>query len=337
MAIRVGVVGLGVRGRQWVQAIRATSGYELVACVDLNAETLQQGANELGIPTHQCYSRLEDALDQARPQAVVVATSIDRHVDPCQAALECGLGVLVEKPFALSLREARRLVAMAERAKAPLLVGQNYRYTRMPRAVRRLLADGVLGQVGMVTCQSYRGPMDKTTASLSLPSCILWEHSVHHIDALRYVLGQEVIAVMTQSFTLPWSPPLSTGASVQVLFAFEGRARASYCATVDSRGHEFFERGQEFYLRLVGERGTVHVFHRWIVLCEQGKYPRLVRRGPREHPEEITLLRQLEHALLTGEEPECSGRDNLNTLAVLEACARSAAEQRWVKVEGANP
>ena len=329
MAIPIGVVGLGRRGRQWVHAVRSTSTYELVACVDVSAETLREAAIALRIPPHQRYERLEDALDGARPQAVIVATSGDRHVEPCRAALERGLGVLVEKPFALSLGEARRLAAAAERAKAPLVVGQNYRYTRMPRAVRRLLADGVLGRVGMVACQTYRGPMDKNTASLSFPNCVLWEIGVHHIDALRYMLGQEIVMVMTETFTLPWSPP-SPGASVQILFAFEGGTRASYSATYDSRGHEFFEQGNQFLLRVVGERGTLHVWQRWIVLCESGKYPRLVRRGPRPHSEEVVLLGQLERALATGEEPECSGRDNLKTMAVLEACVRSVAEKRWV-------
>ncbi len=329
MAIRVSVVGLGRRGRQWVRAVRSTSTYELVACVDVSAEALCEAATALRIPAHQCYERLEDALDGARPQAVIVATPADRHVDPCRAALERGLGVLVEKPFALSLREARRLVATAEQAKAPLLVSQNYRYTRMPQTLRRLLRDGTLGRIGMVVAQAYRSGTASAASPVPLANSVLWEHCVHHIDALRYVLGQEVVAVLARGFTLPWSTA-ALGDSVQILFDFQGGTRASYCATDDSRGHEFFERGQEFYLRVVGERGTVHVFHRWIVLCEQGKYPRLVRRGPREHPEEITLLRQLEHARLTGEEPECSGRDNLNTLAVLEACARSAAEERWV-------
>ena len=57
---------------------------------------------------------------------------------------------------------------------------------------------------------------------------------------------------------------------------------------------------------------------------------RPVRRGPRRVSEERVLLTQLEGALLRGEEPDASGRDNLQTMAVVEACLRSAAERRWV-------
>lgn len=329
MAIPVGVVGLGRRGREWVGTLRSVPGYELVACVEERPEARREAAARLGISPSLCYARLDEALERARPRAVIVATSIDRHMDPCRAALARGIGVMVEKPLALGLLEARQLVAEAEAAKAPLLVGQNYRYMRMPQTVRRLIASGALGRVGMLTCQTYRSQKEHSPALATLPNSVLWEIAVHHLDALRYVLGQRAAGVLAQAFTHPWSdaPP---GASLQALIEFEGGTRASYTATYDSRGHESFERGQEFYLRAVTERGALHVFHRWLIWCERGRWPRLVRRGPRTHPEEVTLLGQLERALVAGNVPECSGRDNLETIAILEACARSAADGRRV-------
>lgn len=329
MALRVAVIGLGSRGRQWVRTVCSAPRYELVACVDRDRETLRDAAASLRIPARECYVDLSEALDATRPEAVIVATSVDRHVEPCAAALARGVGVLVEKPFALSLREAQRLVAMARDAKVPIVVGQNYRYTRMPQTVRQILERRSLGRVGLVLCQAYRNGSDFPASLGAIPDSVLWETGVHHIDALRYVLGQEVVGVMAQSFTVPWSR-FAPGASVQALLVFEGGVRASVCVTYDSRGHELFNQGQELYLRIMGERGTLHVFQHWILLWERGRWPRLVRRGPRPNPEVDSLLRQLEQALRTGDEPECSGRDNLKTLAVLEACARSAAEGRWV-------
>ncbi len=330
MTIRVGVVGIGRRGREWVRIVRETSGFELAACVDADAAALRHAATGLGVPADRCHEHLEDALDAARPDALIVATPLDRHVDPCRTALGRGLAVLVEKPFATSLREARQLQALADQTRAPLLVGQNYRYTRMPRAVRRLVGEGVLGRVGMVACQAYRAQQDPTAPSVrTFRDGLLWETAVHHLDALRYMLGQEVVRVMAESFSLPWSA-LPPGGSVQILLDFDGGSRASYCAAYDTVGNEFFERGNRFYLRMLGERGTLSVWQRWAFLCLRGRAPRLVPRGRREVSEEVTLLRQLERAVRSGEEPESSGRDNLRTVAVLEACARSAAEGRWI-------
>ena len=104
----------------------------------------------------------------------------------------------------------------------------------------------------------------------------------------------------------------------------------TYSATYESSGHQFFERGQEFYTRFVGARATLHVFQRWLILCANGKLPRVIRRGPRKVTEEQLLLQQFERALLHGETAEVCGRDNLQTMAVVEACLRSAAGQTWI-------
>jgi predicted dehydrogenase len=331
MAIRIVVVGMGPRGQDWLHEIQTASAYELIACVDRDPGVLEQVASKTVSPA-QCFVDLRTALEQNKCDAVIVATSADSHVEPCELALSSGLAVLVEKPFTLSLREARKLVSLAEQKGAPLIVAQNYRYMRSFRTARRLISEGTLGPVGMVVCQYYRAPQVMAPALARLNNGALWGAGIHHLDALRYVLDKRATRVLAESFTLPWGT-LPTGGSMQVMLSFAEETRALYSATYESSGHEFFERGQEFYLRFVGERSTLHVFQRWLMLCEKGKLPRIVRRGPRRVSEERILLDQLERALLNGEEPDSSGRDNLQTMAIVEACLRSAAEHTWVNAQ----
>ncbi|MGH9903199.1 MAG: Gfo/Idh/MocA family protein, partial [Pyrinomonadaceae bacterium] len=205
----------------------------------------------------------------------------------------------------------------------------NYRYMRAFRTARRLVGEGALGRVGQAVCQYYRVPHGMAASLARLDHSVLWGVGVHHLDALRHVVGRRVTAVLAESYTLPWGS-LPAGASLRVMLTFEDGARAVYTATYESSGHEFFERGQEFYARFVGARATLHVFHRWLVLCERGRLPRVVRRGAREVTEERVLLRQLAEALRDGAEPDSSGLDNLQTMAVVEACVRSADERRWI-------
>lgn len=329
MAVKVVVAGLGGRGRAWAREVNATPGYELTACVDVNEEQLQRAAVELQIPPTQCFTNLEQALDHTHNDAVIVATSADEHVKPCEVALARKLAVLVEKPFTLHLSEAVKLVEFAETERVPLLVAQNYRYLRSFRTARRLIRDGALGHVGLVVCEYYRPPHDMPLSLSRLPHSVLWGMGVHHLDSMRHILGKEVIGVAAESFTLPASQSPS-GASFRVMLTFEDETRGTYSATYQSSGHEFFERGQEFYARFVGERATLHVFQRWLILCPGGKLPRLVRRGRRKITEEQVLLQQLERAVVANETPDVTGRDNLQTMAVLEACVRSAAEQKWI-------
>jgi predicted dehydrogenase len=329
MAIEVVVAGMGGRARDWVREVRASPAYELAACVDVDQNVLDNASASLNIPRPRCFVNLQQAIDETQCQAVIVATSADCHVDACETALRRRLAVMVEKPFTLCLSDAVKLVALAERQKAPLLVAQNYRYLRSFRAVRRILREGLLGRVGMIVCQYYRPPHEMAASLARLPQSVLWGMGVHHLDAIRYVLGEEVISVAADSFTLPGGE-LLPGASLRAMLTFESGTRALYTATYESSGHEFFERGQEFYARFVGDRATLHVFQRWLILCAGGKLPRLVRRGKRVVSEEQILLRQLERAILNDEPAEVSGQDNLNTMAVLEACVRSAAERTWI-------
>ena len=328
MAIRIIVVGLGPRGKIWLHEIQKASTYKVVACVDLNPAALRDVCNKGVVTSSQCFNQLGDALDRVECDAVLVATAPGTHVESCKLAISRGLAVMVEKPFTQCLREAVELVTLAEQKRAPLIVTQNYRYMRSFRTARRLISDGVLGRVGMVVCQYYRVPHEMGSLA-QLTNNILWGAGIHHLDALSYTLNQRVTGVMAESFTMPYGE-LPHGASMQMLLSLENETRAVYSTTYESSGHEFFERGQEFYSRYVGEHATLHVFQRWLMLCERGKLPRLVRRGPRRVTEERILLDQLERAVVAGEEPDSSGRDNLHTMAVVEACVRSASERRWI-------
>ena len=318
MALRLGVVGLGARGREWARQIQRSPGWQLGACVDSDPAALAGAAQELSLAAGDCFDSVDRALADAALDAVVVATPIDRHDEPCRAALESGVGVLVEKPFSMSARTAAALVEEAEERGVPLLVGQNYRFLRGQRAAQRVVRSGRLGAVRMVMCQYYR--VRDEPGLRGIEHGVLWETGVHHIDALRALLGQEVVGVSAHA-----GP-----GSLRALLDFSGGVQATYTATFRSSGHEFFERGQEFYERIVGERGTLHVFHRWLVLCEAGRLPRLLRRGSRGDSEEQRLLRELERALRGERSSAVSGRENLLTLSAVEACATSIAHGRRV-------
>jgi predicted dehydrogenase len=327
MALKVVIAGMGARGKDWVREVRAAPAYELAGCSDIDQKVLEAAAGGLNIPRQYCFRNLQEAIEQTNCDAVIVATAAGCHTETCDVALSRRVAVLVEKPFTLNLKDAVAIVSLAERQGVPVLVAQNFRYMRAFRTVKRLISDGALGRIGIVTCQYYAVPHEMAASLAGLENSVLWGMSVHHLDALRYVLGKEVNGVAAESFTLPWGK-LPPGASLQVLLSFADEIRVSYTATYESSGHQFFERGQEFYARFVGERASLHVFQRWLILYENGKLPRLVRRGARKFTEERIILDQLERALVTGVEPDCSGRDNLQTMAVVEACLRSASERR---------
>jgi predicted dehydrogenase len=322
VAVRVAIVGLGARGREWAKEVVGADGFELVAGVDTDPDARSAATEERGLGPDRVFATLE-ALDPERLDAVIVATPREHHAEPCRAALQRDLGVLVEKPFTTDLAGARDLVALAESRGVPLLVAQNYRYLRVHRAVRRVVHSGRLGTIHLVTAHHYR--VESSTDPGAGGVDALWDLAVHHLDALRDVLGQEVETVAAQDS--------GDGDDVQALLEFSGGTRGVYTITRRSSGHEYFEGGKEFYERIVGSRGTLHVLHRWLVLCETAKLPRILRRGRRRITEEAALLRELDRALRGHMPAGICGRDNLGTVAALDACARSAREHRSIAVE----
>jgi len=69
------------------------------------------------------------------------------HADPSIAALEAGVPVLSEKPLAASLDDARRMVEAAERANVPTATAFNYRYVPAIQYAKKLIDDGVIGDI----------------------------------------------------------------------------------------------------------------------------------------------------------------------------------------------
>ena len=96
MAIRVVVVGIGSRGRDWVREIHNSPEFKLVACVDTDNRVSKISDTEF-------YVDLREALAATSADAVVIATPSDRHTELCYYALTERVAVLVEKPFTTSL------------------------------------------------------------------------------------------------------------------------------------------------------------------------------------------------------------------------------------------
>jgi predicted dehydrogenase len=194
MAFRVIVTGAGARGRDWMREIRDAPHFELAACVDPDEAALHQSAAMHALSRSQCFLLLDDALQRVACDAVIIATPANHHTEACERALKSGRAVLVEKPFTTNLSDAVGLVHLAEETSLPLLVAQNYRYMRAFRTARRLIEEGALGPVGLVTCQYYKVPHEMAASLAKLRHSVLWGMGVHHLDALRYVLGGKVHA-----------------------------------------------------------------------------------------------------------------------------------------------
>ncbi|MGW2229102.1 Gfo/Idh/MocA family protein [Streptomyces formicae] len=146
--LRVGLVGYGLAGSVFhAPLIAATEGLVLDTVVTSNPERQEQARAEFGDELRAAASADElweraDELD-----LIVIASPNKTHVPLATAALKAGLPVVVDKPIAGTAAEARELAALADERGLLLSVFQNRRWDNDFRTLRRLIADGELGDV----------------------------------------------------------------------------------------------------------------------------------------------------------------------------------------------
>ena len=121
----------------------------MVAISRRNAERLALAKEAFAIP--EAYTDWREMLDRVELDAVVVSTPNYLHAEQTLAALERGLHVLVEKPMALTHRDAQRMVQTAGKADRALMVGYNARGMGSWRAAKHVLESGTIGQIRQVT------------------------------------------------------------------------------------------------------------------------------------------------------------------------------------------
>lgn len=145
--VRVGLIGYGLAGSVFHgPLIAATAGMRLCIIVTGNAERAAQARREH--PGADIVDRPERLWERAAElDLAVVASPNITHVPYARAALRAGLAVVVDKPFAASAAEGQELIEEARRRKRLLSVFQNRRWDGDFLTLRRLLAEGALGDV----------------------------------------------------------------------------------------------------------------------------------------------------------------------------------------------
>jgi len=144
MTIRTGIIGYGVSGQIFhASAVAANPAFEVAAIVTADAGRARLAA-ERGF---RVVATPEELLDQAELDLLVVATPPHTHAGHVLSALERGVAVVTDKPFATSVAEAEMMIEASERAGVPVFVYQNRRWDSEFLTVCKLIDEGVLGDV----------------------------------------------------------------------------------------------------------------------------------------------------------------------------------------------
>jgi myo-inositol 2-dehydrogenase/D-chiro-inositol 1-dehydrogenase len=243
--LKIAVLGVGLMGAFHVDALaKRVRGARVTVVNDFLAEKAAEVAGKVG-------ARVEAdpiaAINDSDVDAVLIASPGDAHAEQLNACLDRGIPVLCEKPLTTDIVSAYAIVQKERTLGRQLIqVGFMRRFDTEYAALRKLIADGGLGKPLMVHC-AHRNPAvgDHFTSEYMIRDSV-----VHEVDAVRFLLGQELTSVEVIKGAATSSAPHGTHDPMLVIFETE-----SGCIVTD----EIFVRTSVAYevrTEVVGEKGS---------------------------------------------------------------------------------
>ncbi|HEY0661963.1 MAG TPA: oxidoreductase [Lysobacter sp.] len=186
--IRVSLIGYGFAGRTFhAPLIQAVPGLSLDFVASRDADKVHAD-----LPDVEVIDDPVRAATDPRADLVVIASPNDSHAALARAALSAGRNVVVDKPFTLSLAEARELGALAQERGRLLSVFQNRRWDTDYLAIRQAIDDGLVGDVVHLESRIDRfrpQPRQRWREQAGPGSGILWDLGPHLVDQALQLLG----------------------------------------------------------------------------------------------------------------------------------------------------
>jgi predicted dehydrogenase len=347
LSVGIGCVGAGFIMADCQLVAYRNAGLNPVAISSRTPERASEVAQKHKIETvHETYQQL---LADARVEVVDIAVPPDVQIDVVREAVKHNghiRGILAQKPLGVSYSQAVEIVEMCREAEMTLAVNQNMRYDQSIRACKCILERGYLGE-----------PVLATIDMLAIPHWMPWQErqgwvtlrimSIHHLDTFRYFFGNPVCVFASVRPDPRTSKKFAheDGICLYILEYENGVRAAAWDDVWAGPEVEGAESDIGIHWRVEGTAGMARGAIGW---------PEYPKRSPStldctttQHPgkwyqprwEEVWFpdafvgpMAELLCALEENRMPGISGDENLNTMALVDACYLSSKEHRAVEI-----
>ena len=182
---RVGIIGCGGIGTRYATAFQQLGDRaEVVAACDILEEKVNAFVEQFEIPS--AYTDMQQMLSTEPFDIVGVTTHNREHVEPTIAAAQAGAkAILCEKPMALNMRDADRVIEACERSGTKLAIDHTMRFEPNWRRVKQMVDEGAIGRLLHIEVQNYG---DTST---------LLHNGTHSCDSIRWFGGDPEWVVAT--------------------------------------------------------------------------------------------------------------------------------------------
>jgi predicted dehydrogenase len=190
--MRFGLIGCGRVAPRHAESLLSLPGAQLVAVADVRESRAERFAAQYHAFAHTDYHAL---LARQDVDVVNICTPSGLHAQMAVEAMQAGKHVIVEKPIALTLHDADRMIGAARVYGLKLCVVLQNRYNRPMQDLKHVVESGMLGRLllGNATVRWYRPQEyyeDGWHGTWAMDGGALMNQSIHHIDALQWLLGR---------------------------------------------------------------------------------------------------------------------------------------------------
>jgi predicted dehydrogenase len=341
---RIGILGSGFIVSDCHLVSYRKAGFNPVAIASRSRENAAKVAAQHSIP--KVYDTYEQLLDDSSIEVLDIAVPPNAQLALIKAACERKTvkGILAQKPLGMNYTEALQAVELCEQAGITLAVNQNMRYDQSVRAAKTLLENGTIGE-----------PVFATIDMRGVPHFMPWQEelgwvtlrimSIHHIDCLRYWFGDPE-GIYCSTRTDPRTKFPHTDGICTYILEYKNGLR---CVVIDDiwtgPAKEGCPADIGIQWRIEGLKGLAIGDIGW---CKDpytsSSTIRYASKGDKAfHEPKWTeswfpdafagTMGQLLIALETEKEPAISGRDNLKTMACVDAAYQSALQFRSITLD----
>ena len=319
---------------------------EIVGICDIVAENMDILLNKLNIELdkYKKYTDYKEMLENEKPELVAIATESGKHAQIALDCLDAGCNVIIEKPIALSLEDADKIIAKAKEKDLVVCANHQNRFNKSIQKIRQAVESGEFGKMLYGTAhirwnrgQDYyaQAPWRGTWAQ---DGGALMNQCIHNIDLLRWMMGDEIdeVCAYTDNLNHDYIEAEDLGMAI---VKFKNGSYGIIEGTTN-----IYPKNLEETLYLFGQKGTVkaggksvNIIEEWI-FADNKEDAEEVKKNNSEMPKNVygfghtPLYKDVINAIETHTKPLIDAEAGRRALELVLAIYKSAAEGKPVKL-----
>lgn len=260
--VRLGVIGVGSRGRRLMRDLLRTPGVELVALCDNYAPHLRLGMQAAG-DKPLAFSDHRALLNTPHLDGVVIATPLHQHAPMCLDALAADKHVFCEKSLALTIDECRAVARAAGASKRAFQIGHQRLFSNQFLQAHQMVREGAIGDISQIRAYWHRNASWRNpAASAELDRILNWrlyraysaglmgELASHHLHVANWFLDAAPLSCVGYGSINHWKDGREVHDNVNVVYRYRDGVSVVYDSLSSNRFH-----GME--VQIMGTKGTI--------------------------------------------------------------------------------